>query len=567
MSDVLFVIPTKKSDIMQDFSGTMLLATILRQKGIDVDIYHFYEAEKENGFDSFVKESADNILSKNPKIVSFYCRCDCYLADIMIAKEIKKQNECIYTVLGGPQADASAYNTLKELPWIDFCCRGEGETTVYPLFSALLNGNDYTATKGLSYRDKENNIIENPVAELIKDLDTIPFIDYSFIKPENINQNGIVPIDVGRGCPFNCAYCSTSLFWKRRFRLKSTDRIIKEMNLLNERFGYEKFRFEHDLFTADKKRVKDFAQKLKALGKNYTWSCSSRIDTLDEETIDAMIESGLKSIYIGVESGSERMQKLINKNLKINDVIHIISILAKHNIKITASFMYGFPEETEEDLELTLQLAHKLRNLGVKNLQFHLCAITQGTQYYNQYKDQLTFSVTQSNINGDFGIEECMDFIKEHSDIFCFFYEYQSEFREKYADLSIHARDTLVIYNTLCTLLPDEYQNKKISEIAFDIISAHKDCKDNNSPYSKGLKYISNKYTGDKLQKLQEIFRFYDNQHQALRDSDFQSSVEIYGIDVSALNKNKCLDEIECKNSIVYFNKINDQLKINIKLT
>jgi len=143
MSDVLFVVPQYKASLRDEFSGTLLLATILKQNNIDVDIYRFYKADKSLGFHSFVKETADNIISQKPKIVSFYCRCDCYLTDIIIAKRIKEFLPDTYIVFGGPQADVSAYDTLNEIPWVDFCCRGEGETTIYPLFSALLNDKDY----------------------------------------------------------------------------------------------------------------------------------------------------------------------------------------------------------------------------------------------------------------------------------------------------------------------------------------------------------------------------------------------------------------------------------------
>jgi len=495
MSDVLFVVPQYKASLRDEFSGTLLLATILKQNNIDVDIYRFYKADKSLGFHSFVKETADNIISQKPKIVSFYCRCDCYLTDIIIAKRIKEFLPDTYIVFGGPQADVSAYDTLNEIPWVDFCCRGEGETTIYPLFSALLNDKDYSKINGLTYRSINSIIIENPVAPLINNLDSLPMIDFSLIPKESIDytvkNNLTTQIDVGRGCPFKCAYCSTSAFWQRKFRIKSATRVITEMKKINELFGLTTFTFSHDLFTASKKRVLEFTEALKNVNANFKWKCSSRIDTLDEETISAMAASGLTYVYLGVESGSERMQKLMNKNLKIEDVINIVSLLIKYNIDLTASFMYGIPEETEEDIEKTLQLVYVLYKLGVKKFQFHLCSINQGTPYYYKYFDKLTLSINSQDFTGDFGVKECWDFIQEHIKLFSFYYEYKSEVREKFAKLNIYAMPTIKIYDKLCTLLPHGHQNIKLTDLLLEIMNIHYTNPDNISVFEAALEYIN----------------------------------------------------------------------------
>ncbi len=495
MSDILFVVPSQKASMREEFCGTLLLATILKQNNLDVDIYRFYEADSSKGFDSFIEKTVNNILSKKPKIVSFYCRCDCYLAHIMISKKIKEISPDIYIVFGGPQADVSAYDTLNEIPWVDFCCRGEGETTVYPLFSALLEKKDYSHINGLTYKDNKGNIIENPVAPLIEDLDTLPIIDFSLVPKESIDytikNNYTAQIDVGRGCPFKCAYCSTSIFWQRKFRIKSSERIIKEMTNIYEQFGITKFVFEHDLFTADKKRVLEFTNALKEYGTNFKWTCSSRVDTLDEETIKKMADNGLRWVYIGIESGSERMQSLMNKNLKTEDIINTVSLLLKFNIKLTASFMYGIPEETEDDIEKTLQLVYTLYKKGVKDFQFHLCSITQGTPYYYKYLDKLTLSLNQSDQTGNFGIEECQDFIKEHIKLFSFCYEYKSETRDKFCDLNLYASSTVRIYDKLHSLLPNTHQNIKLTELLLEVKEIHLNNPNLTKDFDIALEYIN----------------------------------------------------------------------------
>ena len=147
MSTVLFVTPTIHPRLEDEPLGTLILATIVRQHGVDVDVYRFFDTwnisqDLSTGtehkkvaatsgipmpFDLFVRQTAQHILSRNPRIVSFYCRCDQYLAMIRIAQHLKEQNPSMWIIFGGPQADAAAQATLREIPWVDLCCCGEGD--------------------------------------------------------------------------------------------------------------------------------------------------------------------------------------------------------------------------------------------------------------------------------------------------------------------------------------------------------------------------------------------------------------------------------------------------------
>ena len=368
MCDVLFVVPSMSPSVRAESGGTLLLATILKENGITPDIYRFHEADLTLPFNNFIDATAENILKRKPKIVSFYCRCDCFLANIKIAQLLKSKSKDIIIVFGGPQADASSKEIAELLPYVDYTCCGEGETTIYPLMNALLHNEDTSSIQGLTYKNKDGVVIKNPRPALFPNLDELPDIDYSLI-PDSIlraSPNTDILIDVGRGCPFNCAYCSTSYFWQRTFRLKSPQKIADEISYLHQKYGYKKFTFSHDLFTANKKKVIEFCNELKHRKLDITWSCSSRVDTLDESTIAAMAECGLDSIFIGIETGSPKIQKLAHKHIKRDDVINVARLLTKYKIKTIASFMYGFPEETEEDLEDTLRLAYDIHVLGVR---------------------------------------------------------------------------------------------------------------------------------------------------------------------------------------------------------
>lgn len=564
--DVLFVVPVKELSIYQECEGTLLLATILKQKGLDVSLYRFCEADMNGGFETFVDESVNNIIAKNPKIISFYCRCDCFMANIRIAEKIRKQQPHIPIVFGGPQADASCREVLRELPWVDYCCCGEGEETVYPLFSSILKGESPDFVDGLAYRDDEGNIIVNKRPVLSMSLDELPFTDYSFVNPKSIFESAdgkkTFPMEVGRGCPFNCAYCSTCLFWKRRFRIKSPKRIVAEMVRIHNEYERKRFYFNHDLFTANKKNVLEFCKELKKSGLEVNWSCSSRIDTIDEEMIDAMVEAGMNGIYFGVETGSPRMQKIINKNLDLQRVVNTCRILCDKNVMVTTSFMYGFPEETEEDIDFTLRLVYELKEMGVKEIQFHLCAILPGTEYYEKYRDQLVFGRTFSNIVGNFGVAENYDFICEHKDLFPFYYEYHNETREKFANLSIYGLVCLALYKHLITLEKEKYENLSLINFYLDFMNVNGKLNGNVSKEDAVrikplvIKYIASVGCSDEnLAKYQEIFSFIEDTNIIGETKGDVMEVKSYGVNIKDFVDKKPLAEIKTIPSMVIFRK------------
>jgi len=224
MADVVFITPNTLRNAKEEPIGTLLLTTILHNEGLSVSVLPFAQLGDPANFPKFLQTATRRILDEQPKIVSFYTRCDTYHIMIKMAEQLKQQAD-LYIVFGGPQADISAMDTLNEIPCVDFICQGEGETTIYPFFSSLLQGSPDLSVPGLVFR-KDGSVFQNPRPTLIEDLDTLPHVDYSILSADDLSDNTEpFPIDVGRGCPFGCTYCSTKSFWGRKYRLKSPQRI------------------------------------------------------------------------------------------------------------------------------------------------------------------------------------------------------------------------------------------------------------------------------------------------------------------------------------------------------
>ena len=475
MCDVLFITPNMDGEIGSEAMGTLQLASILKPKGITCDILPFFMIGDVNQFDTFADNAMKMLEERKPKIVSFYTRCDVYHIDLKLAQMIKARWQDIYIVCGGPQADITAEASLNQLPFVDFICRGEGETTVYPLFSSLLAGKPDLSIAGLVYR-ADGQIKSTPRPALIANLDELPLLDYSMLHyiGDGRGKRTSFPIEVGRGCPFACTFCSTNTFWGRKYRLKSPERIFLEIQDAHEKFGFTKFKFTHDMFTLHRNMVTETCRLLRTVDFPIQWGGSSRVDCIDPEFIDIMADAGLNGLFLGIETGSPRMQKIINKNLNLDDVMVIARHMEEKKIRIKASFIHGFPEETEEDLSQTIALIGKLLTLRNTTVVTHLCSFYVGTAISQQYGDELTPVDFYSNATGAFAIDACKDLIEEHPNLFLHMLEYKTELRSKlkYFDLFIQTWQRM---QPVYQYISEKYPKDRLIDMYYDFTRINQD--------------------------------------------------------------------------------------------
>lgn len=429
-TDILFVTPSYSPSLRQESIGTLIIAKKAQLANYVVKIVRFWEVDMTR-YSSFKIELCNHILTFNPKIVSFYCRGAEYHILVDLASYLKTLQPNICIVFGGPQAELVAEDTLAQFADIDFVCCGEGENTIVPLLDFIIKNNQNIdlarLLPGLVYRDKYNNICKNKLPELLPDNYTRNFNYYDLIPMSVISQSKSVTIDVGRGCPFSCTFCSTKTFWKQKYRLRHISDTINEIDYIIKHFGKKLFSFSHDLFTVNKSRIIEFCDKILENNYNIKWTCSSRIDSINHKMIDKMALSGLVAVYFGIETGSPRMQKIINKRLNIEQCVDIVRYSISRGVAATTSFIYGFPEETYEDLEQTLCIMHKMLSIGA-DVQLHCLSLDKGSVLYEQYHNKQVF-VKNDNLES-FGFYELAGLIEKHPDIFSTFWDYPSELRQ-----------------------------------------------------------------------------------------------------------------------------------------
>lgn len=315
------------------------------------------------------KEIRDTIKEFGPDAVCIRAttsniKCIEKIADI--AKEYSQ--EC-FVIIGGPHATLAPAETLKYRNF-DFVVRNEGETTIVELCNLLERNKkpketDLKRIDGLSFR-KGSKIINNKQRDFIKDIDIMPFpARHLSLNPELYSRNDWGGIVGGRGCPFNCGFCSANLQWGRMLRLRSVDNVMEEIKQVMKDHGTTEFFFWDDTFTANRQRTMELCKRLTEEKIRISWSCTTRVNVIDDKLLGFMKKAGCNRIDIGVESGSERMLKLINKRIDLNQVETAVKLINRHRIMCNAFFMIGFPEETKEDIKKTADL--------IRSISAHIC--------------------------------------------------------------------------------------------------------------------------------------------------------------------------------------------------
>ena len=442
MADILFVNTTDSHHLKHEVNGTLLLATLLLREGFDVAVLRAGTVPGwETDYEHFQSLAAEQILAHRPRCVCFYSLWPYYHVLLRLAERVKRAEPGIKIVFGGPQASFTARETMEAMDFVDYICTGEGEGTIIPFMDAILRqgGAGLDRIPGL-YCRSGGQVTHSGLLVPLCDLNELPRWDMRLLEPEQETQQEraapdyFMPLDEGRGCPFGCSFCCTSRFLRRTFRQKKPERIVADIRYLRDNFGIRSFAFTHDAFTTNQKLVNRVCDAILDSGLDITWKCTTRVDVLSEELILKMKRAGMRSIELGIESGSARMQKLIHKNLDLTRAKEMVSILLKNRIRVTLFFMYGFPEETEGDLNQTMEMLFSMLDMGVSHTSMSFCNFNPGTEITAKHFDRLRFAPEMDVLlrSVKFGYEEEQEMIRENKGMFPFFYHLDTPVRNEY---------------------------------------------------------------------------------------------------------------------------------------
>jgi len=294
-------------------------------------------------------------------------------------------------ILGGPHATGSPETTVS-VRGVAAAVIGEGELTFLDIVNKVKNNISFPEIKGIAYQDVNGKCIKTEPRELIYDLDALPLpardllpMDIYYSPPtKSLGGTRIANILSSRGCPFHCSFCLSDMMWGKRYRQRSINKIIEEMEDCANNYGCDEFNFNDDLFTADKNRVKGFCDKIVEKKINISWVAMSRADYVDMDLLKTMKKAGCKKIAMGLESGSEKVLKYMNKRMNLDKSIEAVKMIKKAGIATGASFVLGHIGETRETIKQTIAFAKKL---NPDTVAFFQASPYPGTEFYRMAKE------------------------------------------------------------------------------------------------------------------------------------------------------------------------------------
>ncbi len=210
----------------------------------------------------------------------------------------------------------------------------------------------------------------------------LDFVGYNSIRESHIANKRRPTCDIitSRGCPFSCTFCSV----KQPYRTRSAERVLDEMGDLIETYGIREFRVIDDNFAYDKQRALDICNGIVERGYDITWDAPNglAVATLDEELLVAMKRSGFYKLILGIESGSPRTLKAMRKPVKLDKARELIKICNKLGIWTWSTFIIGYPDETREDIQETVNF---IGSIGINMISIFVAQPLIGTEIYEQY--------------------------------------------------------------------------------------------------------------------------------------------------------------------------------------
>lgn len=336
--------------------GIGYLAAVLEKKGYNVNVI---DCQVLNPTRS---ELESKFAQLQPDIVGVTSTTLTYEPVREIVKTAKQVCPRSVIILGGPHVTVLDERTLTEQPEADIVVRGEGEQTILELAQLISESKmkNLGEVGGITFKEK-GNIFRTPDRPFIQNLDELPFPAYRHFPLSKYKLFGrtYLPIITSRGCPFQCAFCLASRMCGKRFRVRSSENVVEELELLRDTYGADAYAFYDDTFTFDKKRALEICKEMKNRKVDLPWDCRTRVDQVSEKILAVMRDANCLLVHFGVESGNQKMLDAMKKGTTVEQNEQAIRWAKEVGILVAISVVLGYPGETLEMLEQTLSFIRR----------------------------------------------------------------------------------------------------------------------------------------------------------------------------------------------------------------
>lgn len=342
--------------------GTLILGAILEQEGHYVKV--FVEDMGEIDFRAVFEADLVGISTITSTAPRAYA----------LASQIKKHG--IPVVLGGAHV---TYMPDEALGYSDYVIRGEAENSIMPFVRALESGEGLGEVPGLSFRVGKEHY-HNPPAAPCRDLDNLPFPDFSLIREK---LGPVRPVMTSRGCPFDCSFCVVTQMFGRRYRFRSKENVLRELRTIDPK---EVVFFYDDHFAANRERTKELLEMMIAERITPRWTAQVRADvTRDRELMELFRRANCLYVYVGIESVNPRSLEAYNKKITVEEIERSIAVFHEYGVRVHGMFVLGSDQDDIETVKATSRFAKKN---NIDTIQFMMLTPLPGTRQYQQLVEE-----------------------------------------------------------------------------------------------------------------------------------------------------------------------------------
>jgi len=381
--------------------GTIQAASVMRAQGYQVSL-----------FDTNLKDDPKEIIPllqrEQPKYVVIYddgfnyltkmCLTNMREAAFIMAEESKKHG-CTVIVSSSDAADH--YKKYFEHQ-VDYVVKGEGEETLKELIGTLEEGRDTTSIQGIVYK-KDSEAILTAARPVLRELDALPLPAWDLVDIESyrslwLRHHGYFSMNLAttRGCPFKCNWCAKPIYGNR-YTSRSPAHVVNEIELLLNNYAPDHFWMSDDIFGLKPGWVQEFNELVNAKQLKFKYKIQSRVDLLlQEDTLNALAQSGAETIWVGAESGSQKILDAMDKGTTVQQIYEATKCMKLKGIRVAFFLQFGYLGETQKDIDATLKMVLDLMpdEMGI-SVSYPL----PGTKFYEKVKDQLREKQNWSDSN------------------------------------------------------------------------------------------------------------------------------------------------------------------------
>lgn len=371
--------------------GTIYAASFLRESGYNVSLFDTNLANSPQQIESYLKKF-------EPKFLVIYDDGFNYLTKMCLTTmrkaafemiQFAKSYNCIVII---NSSDATDHYEKYLIKGADFIIQGEGEITLKKLITSINNNENSENISGIIFKEKDEIVI-NPKRDVLKNLDELPqpawdlisITDYKNIWKLGTNKFTL-NIATTRGCPYKCNWCAKPIYGNR-YNSHTPQYIVEQIKLLQELYNVNRFWMCDDIFGLKPNWVQEFNIELKKAKLTISYIIQSRVDLLlKEDTIDALAESGVKEVWVGAESGSQKILDAMDKGITVKQIYKATRLLKQKKIDVAFFIQFGYLDETKEDISKTIKM---IKELVPDNIGISVSYPLPGTKFYEKVKDDL----------------------------------------------------------------------------------------------------------------------------------------------------------------------------------